>query len=201
VIGYGDVRDLAREGVRWARGEDVDKLMLGLAGFGLAATGAMVATNLGAAPARTGMTLLKAAARTGQIGPRLTRSLRSTVSAGKFVELTAATADIGRVHSRAGARAALAGLGTADDLGDLAKVRRLADANGRSTLAVLKTLGRGAIALGAGAVTAALWVGGAAVNLLLLALALAGMLAAAVRALWPSRPGSRLPLAGEPARG
>jgi hypothetical protein len=200
LVGYGDLRDLAREGMRWARGEEADGLMLGLAGVGLAATGAMVAASWGAAPVRTGMTLLKAAARSGKIGPRLARSLGSAVSAGKLGQLTAATVDIGRTQVRAGARAAVEGLAVSDDLADVAKFRRLAEAEGASTLAILKTLGRGAIALGAAAVTAALWVGGAAVNLMLLAVALVSALAALVRVLWPSRQALR-PLAGEPARG
>ena len=49
---------------------------------------------------------------------------------------------------------------------------------------MLKTLGRGAIALGAGAVTGALWVLGAATNIFFLVLTLTTLFAMLVRGLW-----------------
>ena len=45
------------------------------------------------------------------------------------------------------------GMKHADDVADLAKVGKIAERNGSSTLAILKTLGRGAIAIGR------LWIG------------------------------------------
>jgi hypothetical protein len=76
------------------------------------------------------------------------------------------------------------GMRHADDVAELAKVSKLADAHGSTTLAVLKTLGRGAIALGAGAVTGALWVMGAATNIFFLVITLSTFFAWAVRGLW-----------------
>lgn len=61
----GDIRDLAREGGKFARGEDYSELILGLAAAGVAATAATYVTAGGAAPARFGLSVLKAARRTG----------------------------------------------------------------------------------------------------------------------------------------
>jgi hypothetical protein len=72
----------------------------------------------------------------------------------------------------------------ADDAADLAKLGKLAERNGSTTLAVLKTLGRGAIVLGAGTVTGALWVMGATANIFLLVLAISSLFAMFARWLW-----------------
>ncbi|WP_164919568.1 hypothetical protein [Hansschlegelia zhihuaiae] len=61
----GDVRDIAREGAKMARGEEHSALILGLAAAGVAATAATYATVGGAAPARFGLSVMKAARRTG----------------------------------------------------------------------------------------------------------------------------------------
>jgi len=80
---FGDIRDAAREGSRWAMGEPTDHLILGLAGVGLAITAGTYATLGITAPARAGLTLIKAARATGRIGSRLAvwigRSLREVV--------------------------------------------------------------------------------------------------------------------------
>src|SRR5262249_34944150 len=68
---FGDIRDAAREGSRWAMGEPTDHLILGLAGVGLAITAGTYATLGITAPARAGLTLIKAARATGRIGSRL----------------------------------------------------------------------------------------------------------------------------------
>lgn len=65
---FGDIRDALREGARLARGQEADELILGLACVGLAITAVSYATLGVAAPARVGMTVVKAARRTGRIG-------------------------------------------------------------------------------------------------------------------------------------
>ncbi|MPZ56870.1 MAG: hypothetical protein GEU91_10320 [Rhizobiales bacterium] len=85
---FGDVRDAVREGARLAAGQEVDRLVLGLACVGLAVTAGTYATLGGAAPVRVGLTVAKAARKTGRLGAGMAdwlgRSLREVVDWGKF---------------------------------------------------------------------------------------------------------------------
>lgn len=80
---FGDIRDAAREGSRLATGQPADELILGLAGVGIAVTAGTYVTLGLAAPARLGLTVLKAAGKTGRLGGRMAlwigRSLREIV--------------------------------------------------------------------------------------------------------------------------
>jgi hypothetical protein len=80
---FGDVRDAVREGTRLARGDEADELVLGLAGVGLAVTAGTYVSLGVAAPARAGVSLVKAAWKTGKMGAGLAawtaRSLRGVV--------------------------------------------------------------------------------------------------------------------------
>ena len=80
---FGDIRDAVREGTRLATGQQADELILGLACVGLAITAGTYATLGAAAPARVGMTVVKAARKTGRIGGRMAawinRSVREVV--------------------------------------------------------------------------------------------------------------------------
>jgi len=64
---FGDIRDAVREGIHIIRGEPADELILGLAGAGIAVTAATYATLGGGVPARIGLTLVKAARKTGRL--------------------------------------------------------------------------------------------------------------------------------------
>ena len=65
---FGDIRDAVREGTRLAAGQQADELILGLACVGLAVTAGTYATLGAAAPARVGLTVVKAARKTGRLG-------------------------------------------------------------------------------------------------------------------------------------
>lgn len=82
---FGDIRDVVREGKRLASGEDVDHLVLGLAGVGLAVTAATYVSAGGAAPVRAGLSMVKDARKVGRLGAGLTewagRSARGVVDA------------------------------------------------------------------------------------------------------------------------
>jgi hypothetical protein len=183
LLVYGDIRDLVREGTRWVRGQEVDPLMAGLATAGLAITAGTYFASGAVAPARAGVSLFKVARRTGKIGANLaTDFVRLARTGGK--RAVNVFADIGKIESKAGARTAIEGMRHADDAADLAKLGKLAEQNGSTTLAVLKTVGRGAIVLGAGAVTGALWVLGATANIFLLVLAISSLFAMFARWLW-----------------
>jgi hypothetical protein len=80
---FGDIRDAVREGTRFATGQQADELILGLACVGLAITAGTYASLGAAAPARVGMTVVKAARKTGRIGGQLgawiSRSVREVI--------------------------------------------------------------------------------------------------------------------------
>src|SRR5207244_10693312 len=68
-----------------------------------------------------------------------------------------AAGDVGRVQRRAGPRAAIEGLKLAEQPKDLGRLAQLAALKGGKTRAVLKLLGRGAIALTTGVFELATW--------------------------------------------
>jgi hypothetical protein len=80
---FGDIRDALREGTRLANGQEADELILGLACVGLVITAGTYATLGVAAPVRAGMTVIKAARKTGRIGGAMAgwigRSVREVV--------------------------------------------------------------------------------------------------------------------------
>jgi hypothetical protein len=164
---FGDVRDVVREGWHGLRGDDVDYLVLGLAGTGIAVTAGMYASAGLAAPARAGLTVAKAARRGGHLGAPLVRLLKVE----KRENLVKFVSDLGKVQSRTSMRGALQGLKIAEHPKDVAKLATLAAAKGTKTRAIVKLLGRGAIALTSSLFTLASWMFWALFNLLAFAAA------------------------------
>ena len=187
LLVFGDIRDIVREGSRWMRGLDNDPLIMGLAAAGLAVTGVTYFTWGSAAPARVGSTLVKVARRTGKLSVKLADDVMVLLKARKTGRVTAALTDVAQIQRKAGTRVALESMRHADNVGDLAKAGVLAEKKGKSTLAIFKTLGRGAIAVGAGALAIAGWVVGAASSLMFFVIAVVSFFAAVLRWLWPSR--------------
>jgi hypothetical protein len=155
---FGDIRDAAREGTRYLTGKPADPWILGLAGVGIAITAATYVSAGAAAPARVGLTLVKAARRTGRLNPvlavRIAREAVKVEEAGGVVELVG---NVGRVETKAGTQAALDGLKVAESPQDVSRLARLAAAKGPKTRAIIKLLGRAAIVLTASALDLALW--------------------------------------------
>lgn len=187
LLVFGDIRDIVREGSRWMRGQETDPLILSLAAAGLAVTGVTYFTWGTAAPARVGSTLVKVARRTGKLSVKLADDVMVLLKARKTGRVSAALSDVAQIQRRAGTRVALESMRHADNVGDLAKAGVLAEKKGKSALAIFKTLGRGAIALGAGALAIAGWVVGAASSLMFFVIAAVSFCAAVLRWLWPSR--------------
>lgn len=190
---FGDIRDAVREGSRLASGEQADELVLGLAAVGLAITAGTYATGGLAAPARVGLSVAKAARKTGKLGgemavyigrtlrgvvdgPALRRAVssfsltepavavraaREAVKMERAGELVRLARDVGRVEARAGVRAAFDGLKIAETPREMSRVAKLAEKEGSKTRAILKTVGRGAIALTIAAFDLGLWILGA----------------------------------------
>lgn len=194
---FGDIRDAVRETTRLATGQKADELVLGLAAAGLAITAGTYASLGTAAPARVGLSLAKAARKTGRLGGELAagmgRMLRGVVDWGQFKKAIAGVSmaepqlairaareavkveragglmhlarDVGRVQSKAGTQAALDGLKLAESPRDISRVAKLAEKEGSRTRAILKTLGRGAIALSVAAFDLSVWILGALFSL------------------------------------
>lgn len=194
---FGDIRDMIREGSHLATGKETDHLILGLSAVGIAVTAGTYVSLGSGAPARMGLSLVKAERKTGRISARMadsvTRSLRSVVdwsamrkafagasltepavavrAAREAVKLNKAddlfrlTSNIGSVQGKAGTRAALDGLRISDSPREMARVAKLAEKEGTKTRAILKLLGRGAIALTMAAFDLSLWVLWAALTL------------------------------------
>jgi hypothetical protein len=81
VSGFGDLRDLAREGGKWVEGKEADALVLGLSAAGLAITAATW-TSLGAAlPVRGGLSLTKALQKSGRLSKSLADDLTRVAGA------------------------------------------------------------------------------------------------------------------------
>lgn len=184
---YGDVRDLVREGSRWVRGVESDPLIMGLAGAGLVATAGTYFSFGAAAPARVGSTLLKVARRTGKISGKLADNFVTLLKTGGKTKVAGALADIAKVQRKGGTRAALEGLKSADNVTDLARAGVLAEKKGSATLAIFKRLGRGAVAVGVGALAIAGWMIGAASSLFFFVVAVVSFIAAVLRWMWPGR--------------
>jgi hypothetical protein len=85
---FGDIRDAVREGSRLAMGEKADTMILGLACVGLAITAGTYATLGAESPARIGLSLAKAARKTGRLSADLAasvgRMLRGVVDWGRL---------------------------------------------------------------------------------------------------------------------
>ena len=173
LLVWGDIRDASREGWKLARGEAADELILGLSAVGLAVTAGTYATAGASLPLRAGLTLVKGAARAGRLSAGLARSLvravrqsvdgaalrrlaqhpgsldaaalKAVVRPAPLAGLARMLDDVATVEAKAGTRAALEGLKLADNGRDLGRLARLAEAKGGQTLAILKTLGRGAL--------------------------------------------------------
>jgi hypothetical protein len=164
---FGDIRDATREGARYLTGQTYDPWILSLAGVGIGITAATYASLGAAAPERVGLSVIKAAKRSGHLNPALAvRAVREAVKvegAGGLVELAENT---GRIESKAGARAALDGLAIAEEPADVSRLARLSAAKGGKTRAIVKLFGRGAIILAAGALDLTLWMFWAALALI-----------------------------------
>jgi hypothetical protein len=80
---FGDIRDALREGSRLATGQHADELILGLACVGIAVTAGTYVSLGAGTPARVGLSLAKAARKTGRMTARMAewfgRSLREIV--------------------------------------------------------------------------------------------------------------------------
>ncbi|MBS9476114.1 hypothetical protein KIP89_03235 [Ancylobacter sp. VKM B-3255] len=186
---WGDVRDLGRQAIHWARGEPVDEFMVALAGVGIVATGATYAAFGAPLTLRAGLSVVKGARRVGALGGRFAGHLVDAARSGRRVQAVGAVADLGRASTKAGTRAAFAGLTHVDDAAGAARLARLADVKGGKTLAIVKLLGRGALFVTEALAKLAFWTIAALINVIGLVASFNAMGVAMVRPLWRRRSG------------
>lgn len=93
------------------------------------------------------------------------RAAREAVKLERAGGLLQAARSTGRIQAKAGTQAALDGLKIAETPRELGRVARLAEKKGGKTRAILKTVGRSAIALTAALVDLGLWILGAVLSL------------------------------------
>ncbi len=89
------------------------------------------------------------------------RAAREAVKVERAGGLVHLARDVGRVQSKAGTKAALDGLKIAETPREMAQVAKLAEQEGSRTRAILKTVGRGAIALTLTTFNLGMWILGA----------------------------------------
>jgi hypothetical protein len=118
---FGDIRDAIREGARYARGEAADELVLGLACVGLAVTAGTYASLGAGTPARAGLSLVKAARKTGRLSSRLAHVVGQTLH--EVVDLAA----LRRASTSASLMQPAVAVRTAREAVKFEKIGRLAD--------------------------------------------------------------------------
>ena len=181
---WGDVRDLGREAVHWAQGEPVDQFVVDIAAAGIAVTGVTYAAFGASLPVRAGLSMLKGARRAGVVGARLAGNVMDALRTGKKARVATLVGDLGVAGNRAGTRATLAGVRYVDDAADATRLRRLSEVKGGQTLAIFKTLGRGALFVTEAMVKLGFWVIAAALNVFGLVASFNSMVVAMVRPMW-----------------
>ncbi len=126
---FGDLRDLVVQGSRWAAGQDYDRVLIGLSAVGLGATAIAAASAGVAAPAKAGLSVVKAAKRAGQVPPALSKAmaaeLRVVAKGGSPVRLTRAAGAVDAVRAEHGTVEAMRMMrfaGSVDELGEVASM-------------------------------------------------------------------------------
>ena len=143
LVVFGDVRDLTRQGVAWARGDATDPVLIGLSAVGLVATFAPHVDAGGA--------LLKAARRAGALTDALAGATLRLVRAGTWTPLVNLFSDAGRIARRLGPAGGARALRHADDVEEVATLARFVEAAPNPLLA-LRWAGKGVVRLGDDAV-------------------------------------------------
>jgi len=79
MLVVGDVRDFSQETANYIQDKDVDYFTYGLSALGIGATVASISTLGGATPAKSGISFLKIARKTGNISDGLFRSVKKLI--------------------------------------------------------------------------------------------------------------------------
>jgi hypothetical protein len=136
LVVFGDVRDLARQGLAWGRGDATDPVLVALSAAGLVLTFAPQ-VDAGAA-------LLKGARRAGALTDALAASVAGLVRRGAWGHIAALFGDAGRIGAKLGVARGTRVLAHAHDAADVAALARFVERAERPLLA-LRWAGKGAL--------------------------------------------------------
>lgn len=106
AVGYGDLRDLYGQAQNYLDDRPVDRVAVGFAAAGLALTAATIASLGSTSPERAGLSVLKAAKRTGKLSPLLAREVGALAAEAVDTRAFGAAARAIGAFNLAGARAA-----------------------------------------------------------------------------------------------
>ncbi len=160
----GDVTGVARAGVDYATGQEVDQIDLALSVVGLGATAAVLATGGGSGLVKAGAGLAKLAHKMGRLSPKLVamavdaarfginwgslpgvrsmEELRAVVRAEAFAPLTSTLTDLDRLRVATNATTALHLLPLVDDAADARRLALAAEALGPKLVGRAEVLGK-----------------------------------------------------------
>lgn len=156
----GDIRDLAKQGVNLARGEEVDQVLVALSTLGVIATAAQVASGAGtvasagaAAPAvagasvaKSGLVALKTARRLGSLPAWLSKKIVTEAKvAQQSKSLVAFSGLLTDVNTLAKTRGGFKLMGQAKNAGELRSMAKFADAFGAQSAAMYRVGGKWAV--------------------------------------------------------
>lgn len=149
----GDLRDLAKQGVQCAKGEETDKVLVALASLGVIATGAQVVSGAGtvvtggvAAPAvvgttaaKSGLVTLKIARKLGMLPPWLGKTIVNSVRMAKQTKSLGALAGVlGDVSTLAKIRGGCNLLSKTKDGASLKRMASFAETFGSNSAALYR---------------------------------------------------------------
>ncbi|WP_242482356.1 hypothetical protein [Thiocystis violacea] len=142
----GDLRDLTKQGINWASGEETDEVVVALATIGVAASAAQLASGAAtvgtvgaAAPSvaattalKGGATILKAARKLGKLPPWLGKTLvKSAKSVKQTRSLDSVTELFGSVYTLAKTRGGMTLLSKTHDAASLKRMAAFAETFGQ----------------------------------------------------------------------
>lgn len=149
----GDLRDLTKQGVHLAQGEEVDEVLVALATIGVVASGAQIVSGAGtvasggaAAPAvagttvaKSGLIALKTARKLGKLPPWLGKAMVQSVKAVKETKsLSSLTGILGDVNSLAKTRGGFNLMSKAKDAASLKRMATFAETFGPNSAALYR---------------------------------------------------------------
>lgn len=156
----GDIRDLLKQGVNLAQGEEVDQVLVALASLGIVASAAQVASGAGtvatagvAAPAavgstaaKSGLVVLKTARKLGHLPPWLAKTIVNTAQSVKQTKSFGALSGLlGDVTTLAKTRGGFKLLGQTKNADELRHMAKFANAFGTQSAAIYRVGGKAAV--------------------------------------------------------
>lgn len=160
----GDIAGLAKEGLAYTTGAEVDEINLALSLVGLGATALVVASGGSSVTVKLGAGVAKLARRMGLVSPRLgalasdalrsgvdwarvpavrgTDDLAAVLRPDRFAPLVAIASDLGRTSRTLGTTDALHLLRYVDDAPDARRIANAAEALGPKTVGRMEVLGK-----------------------------------------------------------